>query len=336
MANQEIRQALNKVDITGVVKEHKLLSGSNDEGKYINGSLVVKAGKFTEISVKVFCSEFNSKGKTKKTYENLEGILNGELKTMAEVSEDEAVKVRIWGNEGFTPQFKEEIFKPKNSTDVVEKVVVDLGFGNITIDNSVTPEDYKATFDVELFVESIEEELDDKDEETGRVVIKGWCPVYGGSVIPLEIKAGIICDEEGEYDFAEDVRSGIDLESTINIWGDINFDTIIEKVSKGGSLGRAKVEEKRTYIHELVAVGADFVDEDDEYEIESIQQARIERENKKQETLNKADDKENNTNKSSGIAGRRVASRNNKATRANKNTTKTTSNSDVSDDEIPF
>jgi hypothetical protein len=52
MANQEIRQALNKVEITGVVKEHKLASGKNDQGKYINGSLVIKAGEFTEVTVK--------------------------------------------------------------------------------------------------------------------------------------------------------------------------------------------------------------------------------------------------------------------------------------------
>ena len=339
MANQEIRQALNKIDITGVVKEHKLASGKNNDGKYINGSIVVKAGEFTEVTVKVFVKETNDKGKVKKAYENLEKILKGEVKTLVEVSEEEAVKVRLWGNEGFTPQFREEIFKPENATEVVTKVGVDLGFGNITIDNKITPEDYKATFDVEVFVESVEEELNKDNEETGRVIIKGWCPVYGGSVIPLELKAGIVEDEEGEYDFAEDIRSSIDPDTTVNFWGDINYISIIEKTAKGGSLGRAKVEEKRTYVHDLVAIGADFIEGENEYDIDDIKQARIERENKKQEATNKSTDKEDKTNKSSGIAGRRAATRNNRAdrtARTNKPVTTTKSNDTEDDEDLPF
>ena len=340
MANQEIRQALNKVDITGVVKEHKLASGKTDDGtKYINGILVIGAGEFTEITVKIYVSETTSKGKTKKAYENLEKILKGEEKTMAQVSEEEAVKVRLWGNDGFTPQFKEEIFKAENATEVVTKISVDLGFGNITIDNKLTPEDYKATFDVEVFVESVEEEIDKNNEETGRVIVKGWCPVYDGSVIPLEIKAGIIEDESGKYDFAEDIRKSIDPETTVNFWGDIDFKAIIEKTAKGGSLGRAKVEEKRTYIHDLVAIGADFVEGENEYDIDDIKQARIERENKKQEAQDKAEKKDDKSAKGSGIASKRNAARNNKpadrTSRTNKNIDKSSSKVE-DDDDLPF
>jgi len=336
MANQEIRQALNKIEITGVVKEHKLGTGKTSEGeKYINGSLVIKAGEFTEITVKVFVSETTSKGKVKKAYENLDKILKGEAKTMTEVSEDEAVKVRIWGNDGFTSQFKEEMFKPENATEVVTKISVDLGFGNITIDNNIAAEDYKATFDVEMFVESIEEEIDKNDEETGRVIVKGWVPVYGGSVIPLEIKAGIVEDEEGEFDFAEDIRNNIDLESTVNFWGNIDFKAIIEKVSKGGSLGRAKVEENRTYIHDLVAIGANYIEGDDEYDIEDIKQARIERENKKQEAQDKAENSDKSSKKGSGsIANKRATTRGNRTSSTSNKTNKNTSK--VEDDEIPF
>lgn len=333
MANQEIRQALNKIEITGVVKEHKLATGKTKNGdKYINGSLVIKAGEFTELTVKVMVSETNTKGKVKKAYENLEKIFKGELKTMADVSEEEAVKVRLWGNEGFTPQFREEIFKPENVTEVVTKISVDLGFGNITIDNNITPEDYKATFDVEMFVVSVEEELNKNDEETGRAIVKGWVPVYGGSVIPLEIKAGIVEDEDGEFDFAEDIRSNIDLESTLNFWGNIDYKAIIEKTSKGGSLGKAKIEEKRTYIHDLVAIGGDLIEGENEYDIEDIKQATIERENKKQEEQDKAENSDKGSKKGSGsIANKRATTRGNRTSNA---TSKTTANN--KDDEIPF
>lgn len=330
MENQEIRQALNKVEITGVVLEHRLNAGKGDNGKYINGSLVIKAGEFTEITTKVFVAETNKQGKVKKAYENLEKILNGEVKTMAEVSEDEAVKVRLWGNEDFTPQFKEEIFKPENAAEVVTKVGIDLGFGNVTIDNKITPDDYKATFDVEMYVEEVQEEIDKNDEETGRVVVKGWCPVYGGSVIPLEIKAGVIKDDDGEeIDFAEEIRSNVDAGNTVNIWGDIDFRAIIEKKKKGGSLGKAKVEEKRTYVHDLIAAGAEFIEGDDEYDVEDIKRARIERENKIDEEKNKVNEESSKKNKKSGLASRRSTLKN-KVSKANIKPNK------VDDDELPF
>ena len=334
MGNQELRQALNKVEITGVIKEHKLNSGKGDSGKYINGSMVVKAGEFTEVTVKVFVSETNSNGKVKKAYENLKKILDGECKTMAEVPEEEAVKVRLWGNEGFTPQFREEMYKPENAVEVITRVNVDLGFGNVTIDNSITPEDYKATFDVEVFVESVQEEIGKNDEETGRVIIKGWCPVYGGSVIPLEIKAGIVTDDEGEYDFAEDIRDSVDPETTINLWGDIDFRVIVEKTTKGGGIGRAKVEEKRTYVHDLVAVGADFVEGDGEYDIDLIKAARNVREEKKQEVENKADSTEDKGSKKNS---RRSTARTNRA-KSNRvaKPTSISEDVDIDDDDLPF
>ena len=338
MGKQEIRQALNKIDITCVVKEHKLNAGKNEDGKYINGNLVVKAGEFTELTVKVFVKEHNSKGKVKKSYEALNKILKGEAKTMAEVSEEEAVKIRFWGNDGFTPHFKEEIFKPENSTEAVTNVVVDLGFGNVTIDDKIKPEDYEAKFDVEVFVESVTEEIDKTtEEETGRVIVKGWCPVYGGSVIPLEIKVGIVEDEEGEFDFAEDIRNSVDPETTVNFWGNIDFKAIVEKKSKGGSMGRAKVDKKTTYIHDLVAIGADFIEGEDEYEVEDIQQARVERENKKQEVGDKSDSGGKSSSGAAGGASNRRSSRLNR----NKTTSKTDSTSKANkskeeDDDIPF
>lgn len=332
----ELRQAMNKIDITGVVKEHNLNSGKTEEGKkYINGNLTIKAGEFTEITIKVFTTEKNSKNKIKKTYENLKKILDGEVRTMAETSEEEAVKVRLWGNNGFAPQFKEEIFKAEEAVDVITKTSIDLGFGNLIIDNKIGPEDYRASFDVEMFVESVDEELDKNEEETGRVIVKGWVPVYGGTVVPLELKAGIIEDEEGEFDFAEEIRNNIDPESTVNFWGEIDFKTIIEKKEKGGSMGRAKIDESRTYVHDLVAVGAEFVADDDVYEIEDIQKAIVVREGKKQEIANKADSEEKGK-KSSRASRGRTAARNSRVNRQKNNSVKNSEVSVDEDEEIPF
>lgn len=307
MENQTLRRGTNKIDITGVVKEHKLKEGSGDNGKYINGSLVVKAGEFTEVEVKVFVNEKSKEGKIKKAYTTLKSIIDEEQQTLAKVNEDEAVKVRIFGNGDFTPQFREEMYVTEDNPDECKtKISLDLGFGNVSTSDKITSDDYKAKFEVEMFIAKIEDEtkkVDGVDEETGRVIIKGYTPIHGGSVIPLEVVTGMIQGEDGEdINFAEQIRANVAEQTSINLWGDIDYRAIIEKIKKGGGLGVAKVEEKRTYIHDLVATGGDIIDVDKEFDAELIRKATVERENKKDEAIEKAKEKAKE-NKKSGKTG---------------------------------
>ena len=280
--NTELRQAINDITLVGEVKEQKLNLNKNKEGNYINGSLVINTGDFSEIEIKVFVSEKNKKGKVKKSFETLQKLINEDFLTLASCKNDEdrenVAKVRIQGQKEFTPRFNEDIFKIKETEEVKTKVNIDLGFGNITVDSSIKPEDYKAKFDVEMFVTSVKEEIK-QDETTGRAIVSGWTPIYGGKVIPMEVVVGIILNDDGEeFDFGEDILAQVEEGMTLNVWGDINYKSIITKTTKGGGLGRAKVEEHREYINELVVVGADIQeDEEKEFDMELIKQAKIER-----------------------------------------------------------
>jgi hypothetical protein len=305
---QELRKGINKIEVAGVVKEHKLKEGEKDGNKYINGSLVIKAGEFTEVEVKLYVGEKSKEGKIKKGYTTLKSILDEELLTMAKTSEEEAVKVRVFGNGDFTPQIREEMYVTDDNADECKtKLSLDLGFGNVSINETMKPEDYKATFEVEMFIAKIENEtkkVDGQDEETGRVVVKGYTPVHGGSVIPLEIKAGIIHDDDGnEINFGEQILAGVSEQSSINLWGNVDYRAIIEVVKKGGGLGVAKTEEKRTYIHDLVATGGDIIDVNKEFDAELIKQALVERDNKKDEAIAKAKEraKENSKGNKKGL-----------------------------------
>lgn len=302
MADQELRQGLNKVEITGVVKESKLGTGKGDNGTYINGSFVVKAGEFTEVEVRVFVDEKSKEGKIKKVYTTLKQILDKEVQTMADgASEEDAVKVRIWGNDGFTCQFNEEMYVTENNPDeVTTRISINLGFGNVTVDDRVTAENYKATFDVEMFITKIEDEKKNQ-EDTGRVIVKGYLPVYGGKVIPLEIVAGVVQDEDGDFNFGEQIRNEISEQTTINLWGDIDYKSIITQKKKGGGLGRAKVEEERTYVHDLIATGGDVIDDaEKEFDVDLIRQAAKERENKKAEVVQKGTGDKKDSKKTGG------------------------------------
>lgn len=279
----EQRLAINNITLVGEVKEQKLKLNKNKDGSYINGSLVVKTGEFSEIEIKVFVGEKNKDGKPKKAFETLQKFINGEHLTLASCKTDEeregVAKVRVFSsNKDFTPHFKEDIFKPKGSEEVKTKLTIDLGYGNVSVDNSIKPEDYKAEFDVEMFITSVKEEMK-QDEATGRVIVSGWTPVYGGKVIPMEVIAGTILDDEGEeYDFGDDILTSVEEGMTIDVWGEINYKTIITKTKKGGGLGKAKVEEHREYTNDLVIVGADIQeDEEKEFDMELIKKAKIER-----------------------------------------------------------
>lgn len=281
---EELRKVTNNVRLVGVIKEQKLKEAKNDEGeKYINGSLVIKAGKHTEVTLKVYVQQFTKKGKEKKSYTVLKQLANGDLPTMA-TNVEEATKVKVYGNGDFTPQLKEDIFIPEGEKEAKTSLNLDLGFGNIVVDNELTEEDYSATFDIEMYVRDVEEEvktINEEETETGRVIIKGLVPTYSGTVFPLSVVVGVLpSEEEGgeDYDFAEDIRDGVSEGDTLNIWGDINFSKIVEKKKKGGSLGKAKTEEKTTYIHELIGTGADVLeDEDKQLDEELIEKASKER-----------------------------------------------------------
>jgi hypothetical protein len=290
MAN-ELRQGKNALTIVGAIKEHKLTKSTKDGQTSIMGSLVIKAGEFKEVEVNVFVAEKNKKGDVKKTFTTLDNILSEEYKTMANAKEDDTVtKVRIYGNGDFTPHFKEDMFKKKETEEVSTKIKIDLGFGNIVVDNTIAEEDYKAEFDVEVFVTNVEEELDSDENETGRIKVKGWLPVYGGKVIPVDMIAGTTIGDDGEeINIAEGIQDMVEEGSTFNAWGDINFERIVEKIKKGGSIGKAKVETKNTYINELVITGGDIVeDEEKEFDEELIKQAKLERDKAVEEKKNEA------------------------------------------------
>ena len=311
---QETRQGNNAITLIGEVKEHNLkVNTSKKDGKestYINGNMVIKTGEFSDITLEVFVGELSSKGNVKKEFTTLLEFINEDLKTGANVKESKDVtKVRIFGDGNFTPRFKEDIFKGKGSDEVKTKIKMDLGFGKVAVDNRITPDQYKATFDVEVYVRNIIEE-EKEGETTGRAKIEGLLPIYGGSVIPLEIIAGVVEDEEGSFDFGEQVLNGVDIGSTINLWGAINYQAIVTKITKGGSLGRAKVEEKTEYINEFQAEGGDVTeDENKEFDGELIKKALLARDSAIEEKKNEPAKEDKGSNKGKGLGSGKTEGR---------------------------
>ena len=316
----ELRQAKNRIAIAGVVKEHKLKDNKGENGKYINGSLVIATKDNVEVELRVFVNQMTnpkdgSEPKEKKAYGTLKSFIEGEYPTMASIKEDdEETKptiVRVYGNGDFQPSFREERYPNQAKTEMITRLSTDLGFGSIVVANDLKEENFTANYEVEAFVTEITDEVktvDGEEEETGRLVIKGCVPTYGGGVFPITLIAE---NQEGEgmENFVEDVRDYIEEGDTVDFWGDIKFITMREKIeTKGKGIGKTKVEDKTTYIHDLILNGMEIVeDEEKQYDEDDIRKAIKQRQIDLEEALTKAQEDSEEVKKTKGVAGKRKA-----------------------------
>lgn len=283
MANNEMKLGKNKVEFLGVVKEQnleKVEKKDKDGNKYnaIQGKLTVKCGEFREVPIQVFTKELTSKGEVSKKYLTLCDFINKTLPTMASAKDEEKpTVVSLWGNDDFTPNFSENIYKNKQD-EIVNKLQFNLGFGNVTVKDDYNEEDFKAEFEVEVYVNTVKEEIDKEGQPTGRYLIDTYLPLYGGTVAPVQFVAGKILDDNGEeFDMGEAVYDNIREGDTILLQGDINFEKkIIQTKVAGKGFGRAKIDSKTEYINELVITYCELVeDEDKQFLEEDIRQALV-------------------------------------------------------------
>lgn len=313
MANTEMKTGINSVSLLGFVKEQKLtkIKGKDKDGNEYNaitGKMVLKCGEFKEVDLHVFTKELTSKGDPSKKYQTLLEFADGILPTMASAKdEEEPTVVSVWGNDGFTPSISENIYKNKKTNDVKTNLQFDLGFGNITVKQDAKEEDFKAEFDVEIYVESISEEIKpETNEATGRTLVSGYIPLYGGLVAPIELVAGIIKDDDGEdFDMGQAIFDNLREGDTFSANGDINFEKrITETKASGKGFGRAKIETKTDYINEFSILYGELVEEPERmFEEEDIKQALVQRDNKKEEVKNREDKEDTKEKKPRGMAG---------------------------------
>lgn len=247
---KELRQGVNKVQITGVLNEKNLeVKEYVREGKKqmgITGTLEIRSGKNELHTVRVFAYQFTKAGKENSVFKGLNTVKD-EYKSVAEVGKDEATKVQITnGNidlNEYANQSGEIITGYQNKTNFVNRLKEDEKF------------EPKANFDIEMFVEKLRDEFDKKtEEETGRVIVQGYVPIYNG-VMPFSV---ILDNDKGGADYA---RDNFTPGKTVNLYGKIvNFREETVKVTEGG-FGDAKEETITTIKREFLATGGSVYEE---------------------------------------------------------------------------
>lgn len=286
MAETNLRQANAKAFVEGVVSE-KDLKVVTEEGKNkITGHLTVKTSDVNFIKFNVNVNEKTKNNTDNKTYAGIQTVMN-EYKSIAEVGEEEATRVKVSGDiSPFTGKNGEKIVSYKSNF-----------FNRLKADEELEP---KAEFSIELFISGINSEIDAEGVETGRTIVSGWMPTYNG-IEPIDLVA------EGEV--AQAVDSGFEVGQTVEFYGEIinnRIETVTEiPVKIGKPRKKVTVEIK----NDLIITGASEAYEEGitpelPYEADTIQAAIQERANKLEEEKAKAQSgaKATNNAKPSGAA----------------------------------
>ena len=265
-----LRQANAKAFVEGVVSE-KDLKVVTEEGKNkITGHLTVKTSDVNFIKFNVNVNEKTKNNTDNKTYAGIQTVMN-EYKSIAEVGEEEATRVKVSGDiSPFTGKNGEKIVSYKSNF-----------FNRLKADEELEP---KAEFSIELFISGINPEIDAEGVETGRTIVSGWMPTYNG-IEPIDLVA------EGEV--AQAVDSGFEVGQTVEFYGEIinnRIETVTEiPVKIGKPRKKVTVEIK----NDLIITGASEAYEEGitpelPYEADTIQAAIQERANRLEEAKAKA------------------------------------------------
>ncbi|MGY8613914.1 hypothetical protein [Bacillus velezensis] len=297
-----LREASNVVIIEGTLAEVKHTEWKS--GKGLNIELDIEVAPNEVHTVKGFSKYKKADGTDNAIAKGYQTIIS-EYKSIAEHGRDEADKVRITqGKIGLNEYYSQGNLKayPQLTTNFVNRLDANEEFNP------------RAEFDVELFVKNVTEEKV-KGEETGRVNLNGYIPLYGGKVIPFEF---VVTKEGSQY-----VEKNYEKGSTVNVFGKIiNFKE--QKVTtKTAAFGEDKKEittnSKREY---LITGGNDPYDEDSKnaFNADAIKKALTEREIYLDELKNESGYE---NNKKSGFGG---SAPNNKPSKP----------VEISDDDLPF
>lgn len=229
-----LRQAEAKVNVEGVVSEVELKEELNKElgCNQISGYLTIKTSDTNFIRFNIRINEKTKSGGDNKAYPGIVTVMN-EYRSIAQYGE-EADKVRVTGD-----------LNPYHSDQTNQDVV---GYKSNFFNRVNGDYDPHATFDVEMFIQSIVPEMDKEEEETGRLLVNGWVPLYENGIEPLTLIA--------PEDVADAVNSTFEPGQTVRFFGDIINDRVVIKKEIPVAIGKPKIETHILSKNELVITGA--------------------------------------------------------------------------------
>ena len=266
-----IKQADNKVSIEGILSEVDIKTGSSKkDGKpYVMGEIKVKVAqdingetKHNEIPINLFATQKTKKDTLNPAYEAIMNIKENYTSIAACGSEDQATRIRIDRGE-----LGENAFYGSNGA-LVSTPRIRASF-TTSIKKDECKE--KAVFEAVIVIGSIKEEIR-SDEPTGRLIVKGILPQYGGRVDVIDF---IVASTEAINHIQTYWNEG----DTVRIAGKVNFSSRTIHEEKEVGFGEPIVEDRTISVKELIITSGSQSALEDElaYDAEEIKKALKER-----------------------------------------------------------
>lgn len=261
-----LRQAENSVSIEGLLLEKEIHEGETANGaKYLSVELTIEIAKNEQHPVKMFSTATKKDGTPNGIYTSLRTVAD-DYNAVADdgIGRENADHITInqaeirmndyVGGDGQIRSFPQ----------------INAVFANRVEGREPNPH---AKFDVEVVVANVIEEYDKNEEETGRAKLKGYLPLYGGKIAPLEF----IVNENGSGYVLDNYENG----NTVQVWGEMinKREEIVQEVE--GAFGGSNIKKKYSTVREYVITGGSEVYEEDNpnsYDVELLKTALNERE----------------------------------------------------------
>ena len=267
MSKNIMEQATNKVNIVGKLLDTTFREGKTSTGQtYESCNFTVRVTQSyggreetSEIPVSIFATQYTSQNKPHPGYKNIQEMKK--MKTVQDYGEAEATVVRMT-----SANIRENNFVSR-SGQLVNGWQINTSFLNEGKTADI------ASFNMDIFIMDMHEEMDREGEPTGRLIIKGAVVQYQGKLDVIEFIV------EGA-DAVNYISRNWEENQTVNVGGRIRFTSQEEKRSANeSSWGEELPETSTRMVRELIITrGSDEpFDEDFAYDAAEIRKAFNER-----------------------------------------------------------
>jgi len=239
--NTTLRQAMNRVRITGYLKEMDLKYATDQSNRpVIRGSLKLHIPPAADHDVNVYVPQFTREGKENGAYSGIQTVMNEyvDMVSLLDKGYDLATAMAQCTKVSVTNgTLGRNEYNGQNG--FVSRVSISSNFFN-RVDTDFNP---SATFEVECYIDKITDEVVD-GEETGRKIVDVYVPMYRGAILPQKfvVGKGLASDFENTYEVGQTAMLNGDLINTVHV-----------TTSTQAGIGRKM--EARTYINELEIMG---------------------------------------------------------------------------------
>lgn len=214
-------QALNNVNIIGKLLDSNFTSGKFEDGRdYERAVVTIRVPQTysgreetSEITTSLIASQYTKTGKLNPGWRSIQDIKS--LKTAQNVGIDNADNIRLSG-----VTLSENNYVSRGGQLVSGWQLRASFAGN---GRNLTP---CASFNVDVFIMDIRDEINYNGEPTGRLIVKGGIVQYGGRLDVIEFIAE-------KPDYVDFISRNWEPNMTVNIQGRIRMTTVENSVSSG-------------------------------------------------------------------------------------------------------